>query len=322
VIIGFGDDKTEKLRKTYGFPQSWKPEPELEDHKKFTVWHPASTLPFKGNPLFPTDRPIVLFFDEISSAKLDVMAILYQLVDKRCVGEHELMDNVYIMCAGNRAEDRGIVNRMPLPLCNRLIWFGVTHDVMGWSQFMVEKYGAPINPFVAYFRWKKGNLHTHDPENPRRVFCSPRTAEKAGKFYLSSTMPSFIKQAAMAGTIGSAVNDEFWSFLNIWRAVEELMEDIKQNPSTAKLPDTDKPAMKWAVALSISGLLTARNANHYYKYMKRLDREYCIAAWQMAVAREEKAKREGRMPVSAPNLFESDCFVEMAVTYRAIFSRK
>lgn len=124
----------------------------------------------------------------------------------------------------------------------------------------------------------------------------------------------------MAGTIGSGVNDEVWSFLTIWKGVELLMEDIKKNPTTANIPD--EPSVKWAVALSISGLLTCKNANNYYKYLKRMETEYCIASWQMAVAREEKAKRDGRMPVTAPNLFESDPFIDMAIKYKAIFNRR
>src|ERR1035437_8219668 len=31
-----------------------------------TIWHPASTLPFRGNPNFPTDKPIILLLDELT----------------------------------------------------------------------------------------------------------------------------------------------------------------------------------------------------------------------------------------------------------------
>ena len=54
--------------------------------------------------------------------------------------------------------------------------------------------------------------------------------------------------------------------------------------------------------------MTARNADNYYKYLKRMDGEYCIAAWQMAISRDKK-------------LFDTDEFVDIAKRYRSIFAR-
>ena len=88
-----------------------------------TVWHPASTLPFEGNPAFPDDRIILLHFDEATSGTVPVLGIMYQLTQERRVGEHKLKDNVRIMLSGNRESDKGIVNRFPMPLCNRLTWY-------------------------------------------------------------------------------------------------------------------------------------------------------------------------------------------------------
>lgn len=318
IIIGLGPTgktKTQALKPDHS--QSFGRE---KSSKKFTVWHPASTLPFKGNPRFPTDKKIVLFFDEATSGKLDVLAILYQLTDKRCVGEHELMDNVYIILAGNRAEDKGIVNRFPLPLCNRLTWVGALADLPGWGEYMTVKYGSVVAPYVAYFRWQKEEFHNYDPAKPKRVFCSPRTAEKAAKYFLSATMPMDVKLVAMSGVVGGDVCDKFWGFLTIWQGVTELMKDIVKNPKTADIPH--EPSVQWAIALSISGNMTFKNASNYYEYLKRMDGEYCIASWQMAVSREQKAKKEGRMPKTAPNLYESDPFIDMAIRYKAIFTRK
>lgn len=287
--------------------------------KKFTVWDPMSTMPFEGNPLFPTDRPILLFLDEITSASIPVMAVLYQLIDKRCVGEHKLLPNVRIFCACNRADDKGVMNRMPLPLCNRLTWFEIVMDLEGWSKFIIGRYGAAAGPFVAYFNWMKGELHTYDPDNPRRVFMSPRTGEKACKYFVNEAIPEKIKHAAMAGAIGAAISAKVWGYFLIWQGVQELMVDIEKHPDTAAIPE--ESSVQWAVALSISGLLTCKNANNYYKYLKRMDGEYCIAGWQMAVAREQKAFKEGRIKKGEPRLYESDPFIDMAKRYKKIFER-
>ena len=47
----------------------------------------------------PTDKPVVLFFDEISQAPTANVNVLAMLVNERKIGEHKLNDNVMIVCA-------------------------------------------------------------------------------------------------------------------------------------------------------------------------------------------------------------------------------
>ena len=89
-----------------------------------TRWNMPATLPFVGNPDFPTDRPIVVFFDEINGAAPAVAGVAYQLVLDRAAGEHKLLPNVRIVAAGNREGDKGVTNKMPLPLANRFAHLG------------------------------------------------------------------------------------------------------------------------------------------------------------------------------------------------------
>ena len=42
--------------------------PGVDKTTGLTVWHAPSTLPFVGNDLFPDDKTIVLFLDELTSA--------------------------------------------------------------------------------------------------------------------------------------------------------------------------------------------------------------------------------------------------------------
>src|SRR5690606_25638380 len=94
--------------------------PVPPEERRQTVWHAPSTIPFKGNSRFNEDEGLIfLFLDEVNAASPAVSAVAYQLINDRRVGEHELMNNVRIIAAGNRDQDRGVTNRQPAPLSNR-----------------------------------------------------------------------------------------------------------------------------------------------------------------------------------------------------------
>lgn len=267
-----------------------------------TVWHPATTLPFKGNPRFPIDRPIFLFLDELTSATVPVMGICYQLTNERRIGEFELMDNVEIICAGNREQDKGIVNRMPMPLNNRLTHFEVAVDVDGWCKWAQNKGLPPVG--IAFMQFRKPLLHDYDPAKPAKVFASPRTWRKALKYYASTTMPHDVKLASMAGAVGEGPANEFWGFVTVWQQVGALMKDILQNPTTAEIPS--KADMQFAVAISLSGSMTKKNTPTIYAYLKRMSVEFMVVAWQMAINRDS-------------SLFETNEFLEFTKKYKVVF---
>ncbi|MEG1663514.1 MAG: ATP-binding protein, partial [Clostridia bacterium] len=55
----------------------------------------------------------VLFLDEITSAPQSVQAAAYQITLDRTIGEHKLPDNCFVICAGNRLNDRSVSVKMP-----------------------------------------------------------------------------------------------------------------------------------------------------------------------------------------------------------------
>lgn len=65
------------------------------------VWCPPSFLPKKS------DKPGILFLDEINAAPPLVQAALYQLILDRRVGEYELPEGWRIIAAGNRPRGQG-----------------------------------------------------------------------------------------------------------------------------------------------------------------------------------------------------------------------
>lgn len=274
-----------------------------------TVWNAPITLPFMGteNPAFNAaaaeDRLIFLFLDEINSAAPSVAAVAYQLINDRAVGEHRLMDNVVVIAAGNREQDRGVTNRMPTPLANRFTHYEIDVDVDAWC-FWAQETGLPAEG-VAFMQFRKPLLSTFDPAKPDKAFATPRSWKKALTYYADAAMPDHIKQASMAGAVGEGPAAEFWGFVDVWGKMPR-MSDIIATPE--KVPVPDEAAMRYAVAVAVSGTMDHKVVAPLSVYLERMDPEFGVLAWQLALRRD-------------PTISGTNEFIQFSKKYRAIFAR-
>lgn len=268
-------------------------------HESTTVWHMPSTLPFVGNPAFPTDRPILLFFDEINGATPAVSGVAYQLILDRACGEHKLMDNVFMIAAGNREGDKGVTNKMPLPLANRMchVELAVTSDAV--IDYMMGRVPAEC---VAFLAFRRPLVSTFDPTRPAKAFATPRTWERAFEVYKSSA-PAAVKRIAVAGWVGEGPASEFWAFIDCMDKVIPI-KTILRDPHNAPIPE--ELSMRYATAVSVSGAMNPDNVDALHTYLNRYDPEFVVLAWQMALKRSDA-------------LLASNAFMKVAADYRELF---
>ena len=255
------------------------------DEDGHLVWRPARTLPFVGNDAFPDDRLILLVLDELNSARDAVFAVAYQLLQERRVGEHRLKPNVRVVAMGNRESDRGVTNRMPLPLANRLIHVEVAMDHESWIDHHLAQGGDPI--FAAFFMYRPALVCTFDPSKPAKAFGTYRSWSKAAKLY-ASTMPHHLKVAAITGAVGDGEAAEFFGFVDIVDKMPDL-DDIIKRPKKAALPDG--VGMSYAVSVSLSARMDAANPNELTAidtYLRRMAVEFYACAWTVAARRQPR----------------------------------
>lgn len=266
-----------------------------------TVWHMPSTMPFVGNPRFPTDRPVFLFLDEINAAAPSVAAVAYQLILDRACGEHELMPNVRIIAAGNREGDKGVTNKMPLPLANRFchVELGVSTDAL-----IEHMLGQVPGECVAFLSWRKPLVSTFDPAKPAKAFATPRSWMQAFRVYEDAAMPRAVKRAAMSGLVGEGPAVEFFAFVDQLDKVIPI-ERILRNPDTAPIPE--ELSMQYATVVSVSGHMTTENVADLHTYIARYAPEFAVLCWQLAVKRDDA-------------LLGTKAFMEMARRYKDLFS--
>lgn len=272
--------------------------PSLDDDT--TVWNMPSTIPFVGNDAFPDDKLIYLFFDEINSAMPSVMAVAYQIVLDRACGEHVLKPNVRIMAAGNREGDKGVTNKMPLPLADRFchVELGVSADAL--IDYMVRQ-NAPAE-LIGFMSFRKPLASTFDPTKPDKVFATPRSWMRVAKVF-AAPIPDTAKHTAIAGIVGEGPAVEFWQFVEVMSKIVPISR-ILSDPMTAPLPD--ELSMAYATAVSVSGAMTVQTVPVLQKYLQRMDAEMMVMAWQLAT------KRDSQIDTTAE-------FVAMARAHHTLF---
>jgi hypothetical protein len=76
----------------------------------------------------------ILFFDEISTAPPAVQAALLRVVLERRVGEHQLLDTVWVVAAANPPDQAAGGWDLAPPLANRFVHLAWRHDAMRWAE--------------------------------------------------------------------------------------------------------------------------------------------------------------------------------------------
>lgn len=301
--------------------------------KNLTVWDIPGTLPCVDNPKFAGCAGIIwLFLDEANQATAPVQGCAYQLTNDRCVGEHVLLPNVRIVMAGNReGVDKGVVNKQPLPLSNRVNHFELIVSVKDWLAYQRQRGKLPALAY-AFYEFRPGSLNTFDPSNPKQVgvktIATPRTSEKAWDvFAQGKDLSEPVRNAIVAGWIGEDVAADIASFRKIYDLIKDYLPEIRNDPAGARLPRqayqdyaqqarlVDMPAdaglgLQCAVTVALSGELTRKTADHLYKFLKRLPADYCIMAWQYALERKGNEQ-----------LYETNAFLDYCSTYQQAFVR-
>lgn len=275
--------------------------PSIEDG--MTTWNMPSSLPFVGNPKFDPEQKKILFLDELNAAKPSVLAVAYQLILNRRIGDHVLQPNTYLLAAGNREGDRGVTNKLPTPLANRMTHYEVGPDADAWVQWAGTQPRIP-GELLAFLLFRKPLISTFDPKSPEKAFATPRTWEKAGHYFTSPTMPEEVKDASIEGSVGEAAAAEFRGFCKVIKDMPSMRE-IEANPTT--VPVSEKPEVRWAVAVGIAGELKADNTGAFQQYLDRMDPEFGILAWQLGIKRNE-------------NLIGTPEFITMARVHQGIFA--
>ena len=237
----------------------------------------------------------------------------YQIVNERRIGEHLLKPNVRIVAMGNREGDRGVVSKQPLPLSNRFTHVEVVADVDAWIVF-AEREGIP-EAAIGFYTFRRDLLNTFDPLKPDKAFATPRSSEKAWRYYADADLPLVVKRAAIEGAVGTGVASEMWAFIDIWQDVVKLLPRIQSEPNAVPVPE--KLSMQYALSTHLAGVLTDKanlgrvkeRATNIVAFVERLKPDFQVLFWSSCVRRAPAAVNTlpqfGAFVVANGDLFRS-----------------
>ena len=181
--------------------------PYLDKDTKLMMFAPPVDLPTAEDAV---KYPIVfLFLDELNSAPPSVQGAAYSLILNRRIGQYVLPDNVVIIAAGNRDNDRGVTYKTPKPLSNRLLNFEMRVDFESWYEYALQK--QLNSSVVGFLDFSKSSLNDFDPMSPERSFATPRSWEFVSQILSDDSVDAETVMELVASSVGSGMALKFMS---------------------------------------------------------------------------------------------------------------
>jgi hypothetical protein len=232
------------------------------------------------------------------------------------VGNLQLRDNVYIIAAGNRVEDKSAAFEMPMALANRMKHYYAKTDVDAWLEWAIDAHVHPL--ITAFIRRQPQNLNTFaevvELSSAEKAFATPRTWEMMSKA-MHKMDPSggvsgdWLYKTAV-GCIGSGIGITFAAFAN---NTTKLIppEEIIKDPSTAPIPPKTEVDVLYATISALEHYINIEENwgkwDKALQYVLRpeLESEFGLLIAKMAtIIALSKLDEEGRVKAAQNKYFK------------------
>lgn len=242
--------------------------PVPDANKELAVW-----LKPKIFQMDPSNEIInILMLDEISAAPPSVQAAAYQITLDRKIGEHLLPDNCYIICAGNRIQDKSVAYKMPKALANRLTHFDIYADLEDWKTWALKT--GIDSKIIGFLNFKPSMLYQFDSASDDNAFPTPRTWEMANNYIdIFGSLES--AYSCIAGCVGLGVAGEFKRYCQVFTKIPSV-DDIF-NGKEVEMPT--QPDVLYALSAAISGRIqnaTKEQLKNVIKFTLLMNKEFSV----------------------------------------------
>jgi len=232
----------------------------------------------------PKDKPVILFFDEISQAPTSNVNVLAMLVNERKIGEHKLNDNVVIVCAGNAMKHRAGTNPLPSHFKDRVTFLEVNEDLDSFIEYANTK---KLHQWILGFLRNRPNfLSMFDPAVDS---CpSPRSWMRVNTI-LNMGLPASLRNQAIKGQVGEAAQADFLGYL---RVADKIPDPYAILDGTCKDIPEDSVVM-YALCAALSTHVTGKTSRNFVNYLSILsNKEFAAFTIRDALQRDKKLKAD------------------------------
>lgn len=260
--------------------------PMINKETNKASYFPMDTFPIEGDkiPLDSEGNPYngwLIFLDEMSAATPAVQAASYKIILDREVGLHKLHKNVAIICAGNLATDKAIVNRLSTALQSRVVHFEMQANLDDWMEWAAT---ADIDYRVkAFIAFRPELLHKFDANHNEKTFPCPRTWEFVSDIIKPWKKIETVKTPVIAGCVGEGAGYQFLSFCDLYGKIPTI-EQILNDPENVHFDK--EPSMCYALSSMIANYIKDSNADILMKAMARLPLEFQLYSLKGAIAND------------------------------------
>jgi hypothetical protein len=252
-------------------------------------------------------KPMVIFFDDLVTGHEQTQAACFKVFGEHRVGNLKLRDDVFLIAAGNRVEDKSGAFEMPLALANRMKHYYAKSDVDSWVEWALEAHVHPL--VVSYIRRQGQDLNRFaemiEISSGDKAFATPRTWGMLSDALFvmdpeGNVDPSWLYKTAI-GCVGAGVGQSFSAFCNNTTQLVKP-EDICKNPDTARIPAKTEVDVLYATISALEYHINQEQNWHLWdkalQYVLRpeLEPEFGLLIAKMAtVIALSKLDEEGRV---------------------------
>lgn len=274
-------------KRTTFIPNDVFPLKNMGDEAKLLKWNkdgtPKMVKDETGNMVQAEYDGWVVLLDEFTSASEAVQAACYQLILDRKVGNHELMDNVLILAAGNKDTDGAIASEIGTALKSRVVTIEAEVEYEPWMDW-ANKHNIH-HTITDYLRWKPELLHNFDPRVDQLTFPCPRTWEMLSDLINDNNgVYDYITHTLALGTIGK-IAVEFKAFSDIYATLPDI-KVIMADPANADMPT--EPGHQYALSGVLGKALgqktiAPKDIASIITYAERMSEEMQVVCFQPAL---------------------------------------
>lgn len=203
--------------------------PALDHETKQTIFYPPAFLAPSID-----EKPVVLFFDEISLASDDTKGAVLGVLEERCQGEIKIPDDWIIIAAGNRPEDMANARGLGAAANRRLLHIVIEPQLEATLAHFI-KIGV-IPEVLAFLNVFPQHLSGEESARTQKHELYPRPAswKKVSDVYqVLRKADKNLRQIAVAGIIGDGTAAEFMMLaeeIAQLKSVDELLEIQRKSP--------------------------------------------------------------------------------------------
>lgn len=229
----------------------------------------ADLFPLEDTPVPEGYNGWLLLLDEFPSARKEVIAAAYKLVLDRMTGQKKLHPYVAIVCAGNKATDRAIVNPIGTAMQSRVVHFEMELNFDVFVEDVMVRFGWDER-LVAFLHANPSKVMDFDPAHKNKTFCCPRTWDFINKD-LKQQLPGALPDedaVYYAGHITPGVATEFVQFTKVYNRMVRF-EDVIADPKGCPLPNGND--LSWATVMYLVNQTTEENFGDVVDYVNRME---------------------------------------------------